>query len=983
MVYFFIRFVAAPEKLSFLVELYSLVDYFTIPPSFVAIYLNRNWLGLRFTRALRLMTIPDVLQYLNILKTSNSIRLCQLVSTLVSVWFTGAGFVHLVENSGDPFHNFTNSKSKTYWECVYFTLVTMSTVGYGDVYCETVLGRFFMVFFILGALAMFASFIPEIMDILGTRSKYGGSYKKEHGKRHIVLCGHITYESVSNFMSDFLHKDREDVDVELVIMNRKEPDLELEGLFKRHFTQVEFFQGTVMDANDLHRVNIKEADACLVLANKYCEDPDAEDAANILRVISIKNYHDDIKVIIQLLQYHNKSYLLNIPSWDWKRGDDAVCLAELKLGFIAQSCLAPGFSTLLANLFTMRSYKLDKVSPDMPQWQNDYMRGTGMEMYTEYFSPSLHGMNFPEAAELCFLRLKLLLIAVESRGSQDTHDSSISINPGHGVIIDHTTQGFFFAESADDVKRVLNYCTSCHGDVADMKLVKKCRCKATGHFKKGFLGRSMDKTSTLDFDRVPFLRLEGKKKSPSTSRRVGRVSPSGSSIQTTAQSLNEHFRDSLIKRSSAVQFDSSYSTSLDLPVKDQMFLQTRFDRHTCDPATDSRRFDSTGMFHWTPLQTMSSCIITREQAAMTVLSNHVVVCLFADAHSAVIGLRNLIMPLRASNFEEEELKHVVIVGDKEYIKKEWKSICNFPKISILGGSPLNRANLRAVHINLCDMCVILSARNSTGDDSNLVDKEAILCSLNIKAMTFDDTMGLLHLSSQGGPAFLPTLDSQSLMTAAKLSRKGVISGNDIPMITELGNDANVQFLDQDDDDDPDTELYMTQPFACGTAFAVSVLDSLMSTTYFNDNALTLIRTLITGGATPELEQILAEGVGMRGGYSTPKSLAHRNRCRVAQIPLYEGILSQFGDNKKYGELFAFSLRTYAILCIGLYRFRDSNSSVERTPCAKRYVITNPSDDFPLLSSDKLFCLRPFDMSERQTKRKRKRRMKTQETLAEN
>ena len=52
-----------------------------------------------------------------------------------------------------------------------------------------------------------------------------------------------------------------------------------------------------------------------------------------------------------------QAFLLNIPSWDWKRGDDVVCLAELKLGFIAQSCLAPGFSTLMANLFTMRSYK--------------------------------------------------------------------------------------------------------------------------------------------------------------------------------------------------------------------------------------------------------------------------------------------------------------------------------------------------------------------------------------------------------------------------------------------------------------------------------------------------------------------------------------------------------------------------------------------------------------------------------------------------
>jgi hypothetical protein len=100
---------------------------------------------------------------------------------------------------------------------------------------------------------------------------------------------------------------------------------------------------------------VHEADACLVLANKYCPDPDAEDAANIMRVISMKNYCEDSRIIIQLMQYHNKAYLLNIPSWDWKQGDDVICLAELKLGFIAQSCLAPGFSTMMANLFAMRS----------------------------------------------------------------------------------------------------------------------------------------------------------------------------------------------------------------------------------------------------------------------------------------------------------------------------------------------------------------------------------------------------------------------------------------------------------------------------------------------------------------------------------------------------------------------------------------------------------------------------------------------------
>lgn len=61
-------------------------------------------------------------------------------------------FALQVENSGDPFWGFTNAQPLTYWECVYFMLVTMSTVGFGDIACKTTLGRLFMVFFILGAL---------------------------------------------------------------------------------------------------------------------------------------------------------------------------------------------------------------------------------------------------------------------------------------------------------------------------------------------------------------------------------------------------------------------------------------------------------------------------------------------------------------------------------------------------------------------------------------------------------------------------------------------------------------------------------------------------------------------------------------------------------------------------------------------------------------------------------------------------------------
>lgn len=40
---------------------------------------------------------------------------------------------------------------------------------------------------------------------------------------------------------------------------RKPPDLELEGLFKRHFTTVKFYQGSIMSTPDLQRVKVHKA----------------------------------------------------------------------------------------------------------------------------------------------------------------------------------------------------------------------------------------------------------------------------------------------------------------------------------------------------------------------------------------------------------------------------------------------------------------------------------------------------------------------------------------------------------------------------------------------------------------------------------------------------------------------------------------------------------------------------------------------------
>ena len=77
------------------------------------------------------------------------------------------------------------------------------------------------------------------------------------------------------------------------------------------------------------------------------------------------------------------------------------------------------------------------------------------------------------------------------------------------------------------------------------------------------------------------------------------------------------------------------------------------------------------------------------------------------------------------------------------------------------------------------------------------------------------------------------------------------------------------------------------------AVARGILDSLMSTTYFNASALRLIRLWVTGGATIELELALAEGAGLRGGYSTPDSLEKRDRFRVEKMTLKGSVFRYF------------------------------------------------------------------------------------------
>ncbi|RTG86138.1 potassium large conductance calcium-activated channel subfamily M alpha member 1 [Schistosoma bovis] len=358
LLHFIVRLIASSDVLLFWIEWYSILDYLTVPPTIIGFFIKRTWIGFRFVRIFRLCNLPEVLNNLNVIKSASSLRMCQLCTLFISIWFAGAGCFSLFENTGNFFGSNTYNVSQhlPYTASLYYIIVTMSTVGYGDIVPQTYMGRVFISLFILFALATFASAIPEIVDMFFNVSKYSGVYQKPEGKSHIVVCGDITTDSVRTFLNDFLHEDRQRSDVEV---------------------------GTVMDHNDLQRVKMESADACLILASATTKDPYQTDAANIMRVIAVKNFASHIRIIVQLLQTENKAYLLNSPYWNWECGDEIICFSELKLGFLAQSCIAPGFSTLVTNLFTMHSIKgLKEAAKFTKNYMNSY-----------HHSKSIHHFN--------------------------------------------------------------------------------------------------------------------------------------------------------------------------------------------------------------------------------------------------------------------------------------------------------------------------------------------------------------------------------------------------------------------------------------------------------------------------------------------------------------------------------------------------------------------------------------------------------------
>lgn len=256
---------------------------------------------------------------------------------------------------------------------IYYTAVTVATVGYGDVTPKTATGRVLAMCIIGFAVISVPVATNELIAKMKLQSVYMRAIytPKSRNAKHILICGDLSSTSIKDFFEELFHEDHENDDLTAVILLPKPPTVELILLMQgRNNFSVTYLEGSALTDVDLQRAKAETASAIFIMTNKFSSYPDEEDSKTILLNFSIKRYISEFEYFrprvllycMQLLKPDNRRHLTKSNTNELDGSDLVVCLNEIKMNCMAQAVLCPGANTLLMNLLT--SFADDAIELD-------------------------------------------------------------------------------------------------------------------------------------------------------------------------------------------------------------------------------------------------------------------------------------------------------------------------------------------------------------------------------------------------------------------------------------------------------------------------------------------------------------------------------------------------------------------------------------------------------------------------------------------
>ena len=151
---YLLRIYVADSKSKFIFSFFGIIDLLAILPFYLSFGVDlRSLRALRFLRLFRVLKLvrynKAISHFTRAIKSSKEEIFLFIFITLILIYFSAIG-IYYFENQAQPEH------FSSIFESLWWAIITLTTVGYGDVYPITVGGKVFTFFILMIGLGIVA-----------------------------------------------------------------------------------------------------------------------------------------------------------------------------------------------------------------------------------------------------------------------------------------------------------------------------------------------------------------------------------------------------------------------------------------------------------------------------------------------------------------------------------------------------------------------------------------------------------------------------------------------------------------------------------------------------------------------------------------------------------------------------------------------------------------------------------------------------------
>ena len=264
-----------------------------------------------------------------------------IASVLTLIVFTILMFIIFISEQK------TNSSINTLFDAIWYTLVTITTVGYGDITPHSVLGRTSAMILLLAGVALFGALSGKFASFLFDRQqkKDRGLLKMNKIKNHFLICG--WKPNFERILEGILLANPEIPPEKIILLNNSSQN-EMEKIkADSRFKNINYIHGDFTDEDTLLKSQIKTAERALVLADNSENFSNLEtDSRTVLAVITIKNLNPKIYCVAEIIDSKFEKHL------SLAHCDEIILSADYGQNLLIQASSGKGMSHILRELIS-------------------------------------------------------------------------------------------------------------------------------------------------------------------------------------------------------------------------------------------------------------------------------------------------------------------------------------------------------------------------------------------------------------------------------------------------------------------------------------------------------------------------------------------------------------------------------------------------------------------------------------------------------